>query len=64
MPEGILSLETVSDEQIERELMKEANSVDLGGRRFAAMKKKLADKARKDPEMVSQLIRTLLREKV
>jgi len=32
-------------------------------RKYAAMKKKLIDKAKKDPEMVSQLIRTLLREK-
>jgi flagellar M-ring protein FliF len=61
--EDIMSLETVSDEQIERELIKEANTVEKGGRKFAAMKKKLIDKAKKDPEMVSQLIRTLLREK-
>jgi flagellar M-ring protein FliF len=58
-----ISMETASDEQIERDLIREANTVDMGGRKFAAMKKKLMDKARKDPEMVSQLIRTLLREK-
>ncbi len=58
----ILSL-NASDEQIERELMKEANMIDLGGRKYAAMKKKLMDKAKKDPEMVSQLLRSLLREK-
>jgi flagellar M-ring protein FliF len=58
-----ISLETASDEQIERELIKEANAVDMGGRKFAAMKRKLVDKAKKDPEMVSQLIRTLLRER-
>jgi rRNA pseudouridine-1189 N-methylase Emg1 (Nep1/Mra1 family) len=52
-----------SDEQIERELMKEANMIDLGGRKYAAMKKKLVEKAQKEPEMVSQLLRTLLREK-
>jgi flagellar M-ring protein FliF len=57
-------METASDEQIERELMKEAHMVDIGGRKFAAMKKKLVDKAKKDPEMVSQLIRTLLRERI
>jgi flagellar M-ring protein FliF len=61
--EDTISLETASDEQIERELMREASSVDMGNRKFAAMKKKLADKARKDPEMVSQLIRTFLRAK-
>ncbi|MBP1623367.1 MAG: flagellar M-ring protein FliF [Acidobacteria bacterium] len=61
--EDILSLETASDEQIERELIREANAVEMGGRKYAAMKKKLVDKARKDPEMVSQLMRSLLREK-
>jgi flagellar M-ring protein FliF len=64
MTEEIISFEAATDEQIERELMKEAHAVDKGGRKFAAMKKKLSDKAKKDPEMVSQLIRTLLREKV
>jgi flagellar M-ring protein FliF len=61
-PEELFSLEK-SDEQIERELMKEANMIDLGGRKYAAMKKKLVEKAQKEPEMVSQLLRTLLREK-
>jgi flagellar M-ring protein FliF len=63
LAEDNLSLETASDEQIERELIREANAVDMGGRKFAAMKRKLVDKAKKDPEMVSQLIRTLLRER-
>ncbi len=62
-PEDMISLEAASDEQIERELIKEANAVEMGGRKFAAMKKKIVYKAKKDPEMVSQLIRTLLREK-
>jgi len=43
-------------------LMKDAQSGDLGGRKLAVMKKKLVEKATKDPEMVAQLIRTLLRE--
>jgi flagellar M-ring protein FliF len=60
--EEMLSLEA-SDEQIERELMKEANMVDLGSRKYAAMKKKLVEKAKSDPELVSQLLRSLLREK-
>jgi flagellar M-ring protein FliF len=59
-----LSPERVSDEQIERELMKEAHLADMGGRKFAAMKHKLIDKAKKDPEMLSQLIRTMLRERI
>jgi flagellar M-ring protein FliF len=62
-PEDVIPLEA-SDEQIERELMKEANMVDLGNRKYAAIKKKVIEKARRDPEMVSQLLRTLLREKV
>jgi flagellar M-ring protein FliF len=61
--EDLISMETASDEQIERELMLEAGSVDMGNRKFTAMKKKLAEKAKKDPEMISQLIRNLLREK-
>ncbi len=52
-----------NDEQIERELMKEANMVDLGSRKYAAIKKKVIEKAKKDPEMISQLLRTLMREK-
>jgi flagellar M-ring protein FliF len=63
MLEDTISLETASDEQIERELIREASSVDMGNRKYTAMKKKLTDKAKKDPEMISQLIRTLLREK-
>lgn len=59
-----LSLEKVSDEQIERELMKEAHMADMGGRKFAAMKNKIMDKAKKEPEMLSQLIRTMLRERI
>jgi flagellar M-ring protein FliF len=62
-PEAIVPLEA-NDEQIERELMKEANMVDLGNRKYAAIKKKVIEKAKSDPEMVSQLLRTLLREKV
>jgi flagellar M-ring protein FliF len=60
--EDMLSLEA-SDEQIERELMKEANMIDMGSRKYAAMKKKLIEKAKHDPELVSQLLRSLLREK-
>jgi flagellar M-ring protein FliF len=64
MPEDSYSLESASDEQIERELMKEANTADIGGRKLTAMKKKIVDKAKKDPEMVSQLVRTMLRERI
>jgi flagellar M-ring protein FliF len=61
--DAIAALESVSDEQIERELLREASQVDMDGRKYAVMKKKLVEKSRKDPEMISQLIRTLLREK-
>jgi flagellar M-ring protein FliF len=61
--EDAISLESATDEQIEHELIREANAVEMGGRKFVAMKKKLVEKARRDPEMISQLIRTLLREK-
>jgi flagellar M-ring protein FliF len=62
LSEEMLSLEA-SDEQIERDLMKEATMIDLGSRKYAAMKKKLVEKAKSDPELVSQLLRSLLREK-
>jgi flagellar biosynthesis/type III secretory pathway M-ring protein FliF/YscJ len=57
-------LDAAGEEQIERELMKEAETADMDNRKYAAVKKKLVDKAKRDPEMVSQLIRSLLREKV
>jgi flagellar M-ring protein FliF len=62
-PEDAISMETATDEQIERELIREANAVEMGGRKYVAMKKKLVEKAKRDPEMISQLIRSLLREK-
>ncbi len=64
MSEDAISMESATDEQIERELIREANAVEMGGRKYAAMKKKLMEKAKRDPEMISQLIRSLLREKV
>jgi flagellar M-ring protein FliF len=59
-----LSLESASDEQIEQELMKEAHVADMDSRKFVVMKNKLMDKAKKEPEMLSQLIRTMLRERI
>ena len=52
----------LSDEQIERELLKEASMVNVGNRKVAAIKRKIVDKSKKDPEMVSQLLRSVLRE--
>ncbi len=53
----------VSEEQIERELLKEANLRELGSSKYMVLKKKLTEKAKKEPEMFSQLIRSWLREK-
>jgi len=63
LPEAAMALDSASDEEIERELMREANVADMGNRKYSVMKKRLSDKAKKDPEVVSQLIRTFLHEK-
>ncbi len=60
--DALLNLEAI-DDQIEREFMKEASMLDLGGRKYAMKKQKLVEKAKKEPEMVSQLIRTWIQEK-
>jgi flagellar M-ring protein FliF len=61
--EDMDALQAVTDEQIEQELIREASMVESSGRKYSVIKKKLAEKAKKDPEMLSQLIRTLLKEK-
>ena len=60
--EGMFDLDAI-DDKIERDFMKEATMVDLGSRKYAILKKKLMDRAKKEPEMVSQLIRTWIQEK-
>jgi flagellar M-ring protein FliF len=62
LPERTESLNAVDDE-IERELMKEASLSELGTRKHAVIKRKLVEKATREPEMVSQLLRSLLHEK-
>ena len=57
----LLALES-SDEQIEKELLKEASIASQGNRKTAAIKRKLVEKAKNDPETVSQLLRSVLRE--
>ena len=60
-PEG---LDTSSiDDQIESQLMKEAQVLDLGVRKFSVLKRKLSERARSEPEMVSQLIRSWIQER-
>ena len=61
--QDIFSMEDDIDGQIERDLMNESNQVDKGNRRYVVIKKKLIEKARKDPEMVSQLIRSMIHER-
>jgi flagellar M-ring protein FliF len=62
LSEEELSL-AASEEQAERELLKEAHIAEIGTRKHAALKKRLAEKAKKDPELVSQLMRSWLRNK-
>jgi len=59
----LTALQAVTDEQIEQELIREASVAESGGRKYAVIKKRLVEKAKKDPEMISQLIRSLLKEK-
>ncbi|MDR1728751.1 MAG: flagellar M-ring protein FliF [Acidobacteriota bacterium] len=61
--ESVLTMENATDEQIERELMMESDSAEKGNRRYAIIQKKLVEKAKKDPELVSQLIRSLMHGK-
>jgi flagellar M-ring protein FliF len=51
------------EQQIEREFAKEAESVNVEGRKYAILKKKLADRAMKEPEMVAQLLRSWMHGK-
>jgi flagellar M-ring protein FliF len=51
------------DEQIERDFLKEAQVVDAGARKYVIMRKKLTEHAKREPELVSQLIRSWLRER-
>lgn len=51
------------DDQIERELLREVSMVDTGGRKTAILRKKLVDRARREPEMISQLIRSWIQER-
>jgi flagellar M-ring protein FliF len=64
MPAGepAVNLEAL-DDQIEREFMKEAQMLDAGTRKYAVMKKKLTERSKREPELVSQLIRTWIHEK-
>lgn len=62
LSEEELSL-AASEEQVERELLKEAQIAEIGTRKHTALKKRLAEKAKRDPELVAQLMRSWLRNK-
>jgi flagellar M-ring protein FliF len=62
LPEQTDSFSSI-DGEIERELMKEASLAELGTRKHAVIKKKLVEKATTEPELISQLLRSLLHEK-
>jgi len=51
------------DVQIERDFLKEAQMLDMGGRKYAVLRRKLSEKAQKEPEMVSQLVRSWIQER-
>ena len=51
------------DDQIESELMRDAQVLDMGARKFSVLKRKLSERAQTEPEMVSQLIRSWIQER-
>ena len=51
------------DRQIEQEFMKEAQMLDMDGRKYTVLKKRLAEKAQKEPEMAAQLVRSWIQER-
>lgn len=62
-PEMEFDMENATEEQIEDMLSNEETTLGKDSRRYAVIKKKLIDKARKHPELVSQLIRSMMQEK-
>ncbi len=51
------------DQQIEQEFLKEAQMLDMDGRKFTVLRKRLAEKTQKEPEMVAQLLRSWIQER-
>jgi len=56
-------MENATDEQIEDMLLNEEMAMGKGARRYAVIKKMMIEKARRNPEMISQLIRSIMQEK-
>ncbi|NWG14021.1 MAG: flagellar M-ring protein FliF, partial [Acidobacteria bacterium] len=61
--EPAIDLESL-DDQIERELLREVSMADTGGRKSAVIRKRLIERARSEPEMISQLVRSWIQERV
>jgi flagellar M-ring protein FliF len=53
----------VIDKKLERDFLKEAQMLDLGSRKYSVLKKRLVERAAKDPEAVAQLVRTWVAER-
>jgi flagellar M-ring protein FliF len=51
------------DRQIEQEFLNEAQMLGMDGRKFTVIRKRLADKAQKEPEMLAQLVRSWIQER-
>jgi len=51
------------DRQIEQEFLNEAQVLGMDGRKFTVIRKRLADKAQKEPEMIAQLVRSWIQER-
>ena len=59
----VFDMENATDEQIEDMLTSEEMALGGSARKYAVIKKKMIDKARKNPELISQLIRSMMQEK-
>jgi flagellar M-ring protein FliF len=51
------------DAEIERELLRESDIAGAGFRKYDVLKRKVVEHANKDPEQMSQLVRTWIKEK-
>ncbi len=51
------------DRQIEQEFLKEAQMLDMDGRKFTVLRKRLSEKAQKEPDIAAQLLRTWIQER-
>jgi flagellar M-ring protein FliF len=58
-----LSPASALDRQIEQEFLKEAQMLDMDGRKFTVLRKRLAEKTQKEPDMIAQLVRSWIQER-